>query len=110
MEIFGSSLDYRTQMQVVQARVVEAPATTQNRQLSNEPVAVETQIVDTYTSNRRNITSEWNGLVTPDGGPFHDLSPWRTGLTRPTRALRYVNPDEKHRIPRDIAQRVLKGM
>ena len=39
-----------------------------------------------------------------------DDTPSDKVLTRPTRALRYVKPDEKHRIhTRDIAQRVLQG-
>ena len=54
---------------------------------------------------------EWNGPVTPDGEPFHDLS--NHGFQpniRPSRALRYVKPDEKHRIhTRNIAQRVMQG-
>ena len=43
------------------ARVVEAPATTQNRQLSNEPVAVETQIVEETPTPQidGNIAFEW---------------------------------------------------
>ena len=59
----------------------------------------------------KTTTFEWNGPVTPDGEPFHDLSQHNGRiLIRPTRALRYVKPDEKHRIhTRDIAQRVLQG-
>ena len=58
------------------ARVAEAHASTQNRQLTNKPVAVETQIVEETPASQidRNITFEWDGPVTPDGEPFHDLS------------------------------------
>jgi len=95
------------------ARVADTPTSTQNRQLSNEPVAVETQVVEETPARHidRSTTLEWSGPVTPDGEPFHDLSHHGGRvLIRPTRALRYVKPDEKHRIhTRDIAQRVLQG-
>jgi len=95
------------------ARVADTPTRSQNRQLSNEPVAVETQIVEETPARHidRSTTLEWSGPVTPDGEPFHDLSHHGGKvLIRPTRALRYVKPDEKHRIhTRDIAQRVLQG-
>ena len=95
------------------ARVSEPPPTPQRSQLSNEPSEPETQVVEETLEPliERSTTFEWNGPVTPDGEPFHDLSQHgvRT-LIRPTRALRYVKPDEKHRIhTRDIAQRVLQG-
>lgn len=53
----------------------------------------------------------WKGPVSADGEPFHDLgvinSPRRSF---PSRALRYVAPDEKKRIPtRGIGQRISKG-
>ena len=53
----------------------------------------------------------WKGPVSADGEPFHDLgvinSPRRSF---PSRALRYVAPGEKKRIPtRGIGQRISKG-
>ena len=88
------------------ARVAEAPAPTQNRQLSNEPVAVETKIVEQIPASQidGNITFEWNGPMTPDGEPFHDLSQHGGRvLTRPTRALRYVCLLYTSPSPRDYA-------
>jgi hypothetical protein len=57
------------------------------------------------------IPDGWKGPVSADGEPFHDLgvinSPRRSF---PSRALRYVAPDEKKRIPtRGIGQRISKG-
>ena len=94
-------------------RVNDQQTAGQNRQLSNEPLEVETQVVEviSQTQIERTATLEWTGPVTPDGEPFHDLSNHGGRvLVRPTRALRYVKPDDKHRIhTRDIAQRVLQG-
>ena len=53
----------------------------------------------------------WQGPVTADGEPFHDMGV-QTQVRRsfPTRALRYVSPDEMKRIPtRGIAQRIANG-
>ena len=53
----------------------------------------------------------WNGLVTPDGEPFHDLSNHASQSSGyPDRALRYVRPNKMHRLPvRDIENRVRRG-
>ena len=53
----------------------------------------------------------WNGPVTPDGEPFHDLSNY-SGKSDdfPERALRYVIPDQMHRLPiRQIQDRIMRG-
>ena len=53
----------------------------------------------------------WQGPVTADGEPFHDMGV-QTQVRRsfPTRALRYVSPDEMKRIPtRGIAKRIANG-
>ena len=53
----------------------------------------------------------WQGPVTADGEAFHDMGV-QTQVRRsfPTRALRYVSPDEMKRIPtRGIAQRIANG-
>ena len=55
--------------------------------------------------------NNWNGPLTADGEPFHDLGV-QTQVRRsfPSRALRYVAPDEMKRIPtRGIAQRIANG-
>ena len=53
----------------------------------------------------------WQGPVTADGEPFHDLGVQnQVRRSFPTRALRYVSPDEMKRIPtRGIAQRIANG-
>ena len=53
----------------------------------------------------------WHGPVTADGEPFHDLGVQNQARRSfPTRALRYVSPDEMKRIPtRGIAQRISNG-
>jgi hypothetical protein len=53
----------------------------------------------------------WKGPVSADGEPFHDLGVINTARRSfPSRALRYVAPDEKKRIPtRGIGQRISTG-
>ena len=48
--------------------------------------------------------TDWNGPITPDGEPFHDLAEnkWKIHFANTkfaNRALRYVTPDELHRLP-----------
>lgn len=62
-------------------------------------------------SNLIAIPIGWKGPVSADGEPFHDLGV--SSLVRrsfPSRALRYVAPDEMKRIPtRKIGQRISTG-
>ena len=53
----------------------------------------------------------WKGPISADGEPFHDLGVNNTARRSfPSRALRYVAPDEKKRIPiRGIGQRISTG-
>jgi len=53
----------------------------------------------------------WTGPVTPDGEAFHDLSNYSSTSTDfPDRALRYVVPDQMHRLPiRPIEDRLRRG-
>ena len=60
--------------------------------------------------------ANWKGARTPDGVPFHDLagdeSQQRTKKLAelPSKALRYVMPDEMHRLPYDgMARRLEEG-
>ena len=57
------------------------------------------------------IPPNWTGPVSADGEPFHDLGVQTiTRKSFPSRALRYVAPDEMKRIPtRAIGQRVSNG-
>jgi hypothetical protein len=57
------------------------------------------------------VPKGWNGPLTPDGDPFHDLSHHSGGITgHPDRALRYVSPDKMHRLPlNEITSRIHNG-
>jgi hypothetical protein len=56
------------------------------------------------------IPKGWTGAVTPDGVAFHDLSNYSSTTEFPDRALRYVVPDQMHRLPiRQIEDRVRRG-
>ena len=70
---------------------------------SPEPVGVKPP--------RKLVPLGWQGPVTADGEPFHDLGALHQPTpTRPNRALRYVAPDSMNRIPtREIGTRVLQG-
>ena len=61
--------------------------------------------------NRVPIPPNWQGPVTADGEPFHDLGVQNQARRSfPSRALRYISPDEMKRIPtRGIAQRIANG-
>ena len=57
------------------------------------------------------VPPNWNGPLTADGDAFHDLGVQNLARRSfPSRALRYVAPNEKKQIPtRGIAQRVANG-
>ena len=57
------------------------------------------------------IPPGWKGPVSADGEPFHDLGVHKsTRRSFPSRALRYVAPDEMKRIPtRGIGKRISTG-
>ena len=57
------------------------------------------------------LPPNWNGPLTADGDAFHDLGVQNLARSSfPSRALRYVAPNEKKQIPtRGIAQRVANG-
>ena len=57
------------------------------------------------------VPEGWSGPLTPDGDAFHDLSNYSSKPTDfPKRALRYVVPDQMHRLPiRQIQDRILRG-
>ena len=57
------------------------------------------------------LPPNWNGPLTADGDAFHDLGVQNLARRSfPSRALRYVAPNEKKQIPtRGIAQRVANG-
>jgi hypothetical protein len=57
------------------------------------------------------VPLNWNGPLTADGEAFHDLGVQNLARRSfPSRALRYIAPNEKKQIPtRGIAQRVTNG-
>lgn len=68
-----------------------------------EPVGVQPQ--------RKLVPLGWNGPLTSDGEPFHDLGSLAGGPpVVPSKALRYVAPDAMNRLPtRGIASRIAQG-
>ena len=84
--------------------------------LNNEQTATVQEPLDKLPKmdvrqNRVPIPPNWQGPVTADGEPFHDLGVQNQARRSfPSRALRYVSPDEMKRIPtRGIAQRIANG-
>ena len=89
--------------------------TSQSRLTTETPVVEQEPLTDlpSVESPRKTIEmpNNWSGPITADGEPFHDLG-LQNQVRRsfPTRALRYVAPDEMKRIPtRGIAQRIANG-
>ena len=72
---------------------------------------VKKAIIPTLGDRLISIPLGWKGPVSADGEPFHDLGTNRsTRRSFPSRALRYVAPDEMKRIPtRGIGQRISTG-
>ncbi len=98
-----------------QATLTNDPETSQSR-LTNEPVPpVQEPLTDLpkidSTPLSVPVPPNWNGPLTADGEPFHDLGVQaQVRRSFPSRALRYVAPDEMKRIPtRGIAQRIANG-
>lgn len=62
-------------------------------------------------SRKQNIPENWIGPRLPNGEAFHDLESLNFRKNKiPTRALRMVTPNEKHRIDLEgVAQRSLQG-
>ncbi|MBI20243.1 MAG: hypothetical protein CMB73_06670 [Euryarchaeota archaeon] len=62
-------------------------------------------------SSKKNIPENWIGPRLPNGEAFHDLESLNFRKNQiPTRALRMVTPNEKHRIDLEgIAQRSIQG-
>ncbi len=61
---------------------------------------------------RNNAPKGWRGPTTPDGDAFHDMSMAKSAQKRSflPKALRYVCPDQMHRLPLDsIGKRISEG-
>ena len=76
----------------------------------SEPVK-ETRDIPPPVRRSASVPQGWTGPLTPDGEAFHDLSNYSAKPTDfPDRALRYVVPDQMHRLPiRQIQDRVMRG-
>ena len=78
-----------------------------------EPLQEPLSDLPKITTNHRPVPppQNWQGPITADGEPFHDMGVQnQVRRSFPTRALRYVSPDEMKRIPtRGIAQRIANG-
>ncbi|MDP6870423.1 MAG: hypothetical protein QGI21_06610 [Candidatus Poseidoniaceae archaeon] len=59
----------------------------------------------------KNLPPDWQGPITPDGEAFHDVSNLSSKPSElPDRALRYVSPDQMHRLPlQQIGERMIRG-
>tara|TARA_B100000035_G_scaffold120249_1_gene102076 strand:+ start:355 stop:936 length:582 start_codon:yes stop_codon:yes gene_type:complete len=98
-----------SQPDVEENNLTQSTLDTEQTESSQEPLSDLPKI----TTNHTPISppQNWQGPVTADGEPFHDMGV-QTQVRRsfPTRALRYVSPDEMKRIPtRGIAQRIANG-
>ena len=101
--------------------VVKEPESNENNALSQstlnneQPATVQEPLEKLpkmdVRQNRVPIPPNWEGPVTADGAPFHDLGvQHQARRSFPSRALRYISPDEMKRIPtRGIAQRIANG-
>jgi hypothetical protein len=76
----------------------------------SEPVK-EVRDIPPPVRRSASVPQGWTGPLTPDGEAFHDLSNYSAKPTDfPDRALRYVVPDQMHRLPiRQIQDRVMRG-
>ena len=76
----------------------------------SEPVK-EVRDIPPPVRRSASVPQGWTGPLTPDGEAFHDLSNYSVKPTDfPDRALRYVVPDQMHRLPiRQIQDRVMRG-
>ncbi len=81
--------------------------------IQTEEVKIEKtpEIVVTPKLKPSNLPQGWKGPVTPDGEAFHDISNMSgESIGIPDRALRYVSPDQMHRLPlREIGDRMSRG-
>ena len=98
-----------SQPEVEENNLTQSTLDTEQTETSQEPLSDLPKITTNHTSIPP--PQNWQGPVTADGEPFHDMGV-QTQVRRsfPTRALRYVSPDEMKRIPtRGIAQRIANG-
>jgi hypothetical protein len=80
-------------------------------QAPSPPVAETPVLNPVDVASLRTPPLGWNGPITPDGEPFHDLGMVVQRLpSPPNKALRYIAPDVMKRIPTSaMLQRVMQG-
>ncbi len=92
----------------------QTPVSLHSPNPASQPPSSEPAATPTESSPSRTIRTPplgWTGPLTPDGEPFHDLGVVRQRpAQRPSKALRYIAPDEMKRIPTQaMLKRVLQG-
>ena len=93
----------------IQSETSQSRLTTEAPAVEQEPL---TDLPEVESSRKMvQVPKNWTGPLTADGEPFHDLGVQnQVRRSFPSRALRYVAPDEMKRIPtRGIAQRIANG-
>jgi hypothetical protein len=98
-----------SQPEVEENTLTRSTLETEQTEPLQEPLSDLPKITTNHTSVP--LPQNWQGPVTADGEPFHDMGVQnQVRRSFPTRALRYVSPDEMKRIPtRGIAQRIANG-
>lgn len=98
-----------SQPEVEENTLTQSTLETEQTEPLQEPLSDLPKITTNHTSVP--LPQNWQGPVTADGEPFHDMGVQnQVRRSFPTRALRYVSPDEMKRIPtRGIAQRIANG-
>tara|TARA_B000000532_G_scaffold189745_1_gene155773 strand:+ start:1968 stop:2576 length:609 start_codon:yes stop_codon:yes gene_type:complete len=89
---------------------IEEEPTNEGPEVQSDLPKMETPQVDSNL-NLVPVPPGWKGPISADGEPFHDLGIHQsTRRSFPSRALRYVAPDEMKRIPtRGIGKRISTG-
>lgn len=98
-----------SQPEVEENTLTQSTLETEQTKPLQEPLSDLPKITTNHTSVP--LPQNWQGPITADGEPFHDMGVQnQVRRSFPTRALRYVSPDEMKRIPtRGIAQRIANG-
>ena len=94
------------EQQTLENPVRTAPEPEQ-KMVESTPLSINTS----FSASTQKVPSTWKGPLTAEGEAFHDLGAHsRVKNSFPRRALRYVSPDEKNRIPtREMSKRILQG-
>ena len=104
MPTLGNEPKARTQQTLECPKVVPQPELVREKPIQ---IAVKKEAPEIRTP----VPLNWMGPLTAEGEAFHDLGAHtRVKNSVPRRALRYISPDVKNRIPtREMAKRILQG-